>query len=380
MKQNPLNSLKVAVVTDWLTSRGGAEKVIFDILKLFPQADIFTSVYEEKLFPELKKHKVKTSFIQNIPFSSKKHQLFISLMPLAFESFDLSNYDLVISSNVACSKGIITKPSTLHVCYCHTPPRFAWDDSHNYNKNFPIPNILKKIGNKQLHKFRLWDQVAANRVDVFLTNSKFVEKRILKYYKQSSTVIYPGINIPNPSDNITHSIPHKDYYLALGRLISYKRFDLIIEAFNQNHKNLIIIGDGNMKKKLQKINTNPNTHFLGYVDSKTKNKYLLQAKALIFPQIEDFGLTPLEAQSYGTPVIALDKGGARETVIKNQTGIFFNDQTVESLNQAIQQFEKTNFDKENIVKHSKKFSSENFCHKFQETILNLYEQHQKKFS
>lgn len=373
-----LKNLKVAIIADWLTSRGGAEKVILDILKVFPQAEIFTSLYNSKLFPEFQNNKVHTSFIQKIPGAKNHHQLFITLMPLAFESFDLSSFDLVISSNVACSKGVITKPSTLHVSYCHTPTRFAWDDSHNYIKNFPLPKILKSLGQKQLHKYRIWDQAASQRVDKFLTNSNFVKKRILKYYKQNADVIYPGIETAQLKS--TKKLPHSNFYVALGRLISYKRFDLIVETFNKSNKTLIIIGEGNNRKKLEKLNTNSNTHFLGYISKDLKNQYLKQAKALIFPQIEDFGLTPLEAQNFGTPVIAFDKGGAKETVIDQKTGLFFPEQTTSSLQEAIDKFEKLNLDTTEITQHASNFSSQNFQKTLAKKISELYEQHKKTFS
>lgn len=364
--------MRVALIADWLTSRGGAEEVIFDILRVYPDADIFTSVYDEKKFPELKKNKVTTSFLQKIPFLNKKHQLLISLMPLAFESFDLNKYDVVISSSVACSKGVITKPETLHVSYCHTPMRFTWNDCHKYIREFPLPSTFKKLAVKEIHKIRLWDYCAAQRVDQFIANSHNVERRIKKYYKRNSLVIHPGVKIQTNNNS-----KKEDYYIALGRLISYKKFDLIIKAFNKNKKNLLILGDGNMRKELEKINTNKNTKFLGFVDNQTKNEKLANAKALIFPQEEDFGITPLEAQSFGTPIIAFAKGGALETVT-NKTGVFFKEQTPDSINQAIRKFEKIKFDSQEIKKHAKRFSNKIFQNKFKQTIQKMYEKHQKE--
>jgi glycosyltransferase involved in cell wall biosynthesis len=368
--------MKVAIIADWLTSRGGAEEVIFDLVKIYPQAEIFTSVYNPKKFPELKKTTVHTSFLQKIPFFNKKHQLLISLMPLAFESFDLSKFNLVISSSAYCSKGVITKPSTLHVCYCHTPMRLTWDGSHQFIKEFPLPSLLKKLATNQIHKLRSWDYLASQRVDQFIANSNYISKRIQKYYKRNAIVIHPGTSInhqvPKPSP-----IPHKNFYLALGRLISYKRFDIIVKAFNQAQKNLVIIGKGNMLKKLKELNTNPNTHFLGFVDLKTKNQYLLQANALIFPQEEDFGITPIEAQSFGTPVIAYNKGGATETVT-SKTGLFFQKQTPTDLNHAIQKFESQKFNPQDILKNAQQFDRLNFQSKIKQTIQTMYEQHQEK--
>lgn len=362
--------MKVAIVTDWLTSRGGAEKVIFQILKIFPDAEIFTSVYEPKNFPELKDRKVHTTFINKFPFSKKKHPLFVSFMPLAFESFDLSKFDLVISSNVACSKGIITKPETLHISYCHTPMRFAWDDYNQYIKNFPLPNFLKPFARKLIHKLRIWDKVASQRVDHFATNSKHVQKRIKKYYQRESTVIYPGIETSNYEKQTK-----EDFYLTYGRLIAYKRFDLTIEAFNKSQKNLVVIGKGRMLKKLKKLNTNPNTKFLGYVSKSELQENIKKAKALIFPQEEDFGLIPLEAQNANTPVIAFNKGGATETVIPEKTGLFFDHQSIESLNKAINKFEKLNLNQKEIHKQASKFSNKQFRDNFKQFIDRKLKEH-----
>lgn len=366
--------MKVAIIADWLTSRGGAEEVILDILKVYPEADVFTSVYKSENFPELKKNKVYTSFLQKIPFLNKKHQVLISLMPLAFESFDLSKYDLVISSSVACSKGVITKPSTLHISYCHTPMRFAWNDCHEYIQKFPFPNFVKKLAHKKIHKLRQWDYLAAQRVDQFIANSYNVQKRIKKYYQRDSKVIHPGVKLTTQKKH-----EKEDYYIALGRLISYKRFDLIVKAFNKTKKNLLILGDGNMAKELKKLNTNPNTKFLGFVDNETKIEKLSKAKALIFPQEEDFGITPLESQMLGTPVIAFSKGGALETVTQ-QTGKFFDKQTPDSLNEAIKEFEKTEYNPKDISNHAKSFSNKIFQNNIEEVIKAMYENHKKEMA
>lgn len=366
--------MKVAIITDWLTSRGGAEKVIFDILKVYPNAEIFTSIYNPKKFPELKDSKVHTSFIDKIPFAKKMHPLFITMMPLAFESFDLSKFDLVISSNVACSKGVITKPSTLHISYCHTPMRFAWDGCHEYIKLFPIPKFLKGLASKKIHKLRIWDKIASQRVDKFIANSKHVQKRIKKYYQSDAKVIYPGIKIEKYSKQ-----KKEDYYLSYGRLISYKKFDITIKAFNKTQRNLIVIGDGPLLKELKKLNTNPNTKFLGYVSKETLTKTISKAKALIFPQEEDFGLTPIEAQSLCTPVIAYRKGGATETVIENKTGIFFDQQTSKSLNSCIKEFESKNFDQREIHSNATKFDTKNFQKNLKEFVDKQIKEHQRNY-
>lgn len=362
MNKNP----KIAIVADWLTNQGGAEKVILDIYKCFPDATIFTTIYNQEKLPQFKDAKIVTSFLQNFPFAKNKHQLYLALMPYAFESFDFTDYDIVISSSFACAKGIITKPETLHISYCHNPMRYIWDESHQYVKEHNFSQIFKLIAKPFLHKIRIWDKISSDRVDYYIANSKFVSNRIQKYYQKDSTVIYPGVEFTNTKIEIKSN--KKDYFLATGRLKPFKRFDLIIEAFNQSKKNLVIAGTGEDLERLKSLNTNPNTKFVGFISDQELQKLFLNAKAFIFPQAEDFGITPVEAQYFGCPVIAYKKGGALETVINNKTGLFFENQTPEILNQAIEELETTEFVYNQIHEHATKFSNLNFQKKLKEFV------------
>jgi len=366
MKQEP----RIAIVCDWLTNLGGGEKVVLDMHKAFPNAPIYTSLFNEEKLPEFKNADIRTSFIQKIPFAKKKHQLFLGLMPYAFESFDLSDYDIVLSSCFACSKGVITKVETQHICYCHNPMRYVWDDSHQYLKDYNISKIIKFFAKPILHKIRIWDRVAADRVDTYIANSEFVKKRIKKYYKAESEVINPGITLEASLKDVRKI--KGDYYLAIGRLENYKKFDLIVETFNKLQKPLIIIGRGKAKEQLEKMNTSPNTKFLGFVSYEVLKEHFLNAKGMIFPQCEDFGITQIEAQYFGCPVIAYKKGGALETIIDNKTGIFFEKQNAQSLAKAIEKAENTKFDYSKIHLHAKQFESAKFQEKLKDFVTKAY--------
>ncbi len=352
-----LRDAKIAIVCDWLTSFGGAERVVVALHELFPDATIYTSIYNKKNFPQLKDAKVITSFLQKIPGAKSRHQLFLPFMPIVFENFNLDAYDLVISSNHSCSKGIITKPETVHVSYCHSPMRYAWDGYQKYIKEYTMNGIIKKWGKRFIHKIRMWDRLAADRVDHFLTNSAYVGKRIQKYYHRDATVIHTGIEI----QKLKTTKEQKKYYLAVGRITTYKKFDLIIEAFNELEVPLKIVGTGIEEKKLQKL-AHQNIEFLGHISDQDLSKLYTGAKALIFPQCEDFGITPLESMAHGTPVIAYKEGGALETVKEGISGIFFEKQEKKNLLEAIQRFEKEekNFLPEKIHAHAEKFSNEIF--------------------
>ncbi len=359
-------NLKIALVFDWMTTRGGAERVNLHLAQIFPNADIFTSVINFKKFPELKTRNVTSSFLQKIPFAKSKHQLFLSLMPYAYEGFDLSQYDLVISSSHSCAKGIITKPETLHICYCHAPMRYAWNDWHKYINEYKLPSFIKSIGKKMIHKIRMWDKISADRPDFYFANSLCTQNRIRKYYRKNSEILYPSINTKSFNlSNVT-----EDYFLAVGRLTPYKRFDLLVETFNKNKLPLKIVGTGVEEEALKK-SAKGNIKFLGYVSEKKLRQLYQNCKALVFPQLEDFGITPLEVMASGKPVIAYKAGGALETVIENKTGVFFKEQTHESLNQAITEFQKQKFNNLEIRKHAEKFDQQKFKEKLLTQIAKL---------
>lgn len=341
---------RIAIVCDWLTDLGGAERVILAMHELYPDAPIYTSLYRPDNLPQFAKVDVRPSFLQKIPGAKKHHQRLIGFMPAAFESFDLSEFDIVISSSHSCAKGVVTKPETLHVSYCHSPPRYLWDNSHQYVREYPWPGILKRtIIPSMLHKLRLWDRAAADRVDRYIANSQFVGNRIAKYYRREAEVIYPPVEMDD-----FKTTEKEDYFLAVGRLIPYKRFDLIVEAFNELGLPLKIIGVGNQLKTLQK-KASSNIEFLGMVSEEELRHHYQHARGFLFPQIEDFGITPVEAMAHGCPVIAYAEGGALETVKDKESGVFFHHQTVDALKHAVVQFEHASFDSQKIRAQAEKF-------------------------
>lgn len=351
--------MRVALVHDYLTQFGGAERVLKSLCEVFPKAHIYTLIYDERLVKEkFPNRKIFSSFLQKVPLAKKFHRNFLILMPYAIEQFDLSRYDLVISDSASYAKGVITLPEAKHICYCHTPTRYAWDDSHKYIKDFPFPSFMKKFIPYVMTYIRTWDFQASQRPDIYIANSSFVAKRIKKYYKQDAIVIHPPVNM-EIQEALSDS---KDYFLMVGRLLSYKRFDLAVSAFSKARLPLKIIGDGPERKKLQKI-AGPNIEFLGALEDDNMKKYYQGAKALIFPQEEDFGIVPLEAMSFGKPVIAYKAGGALETVIDGSTGIFFDTQSEDSLLDAVERFNLMVFDRKIIQDHAKNFSEEIFKEK-----------------
>jgi glycosyltransferase involved in cell wall biosynthesis len=370
-----VKKLKVAIVCDWLTNFAGAERVIYRMHKMFPNAPIYTSIFNEDKMKAFKDAVVHTSFIQHFPKAKTKHQWYLKFYPMAFEQFDLSGYDVVLSSCHSASKGIITKPETLHISYCHSPMRYAWDGSHEYLRSYKMPWFVKSFIPKLIHKIRMWDRLAADRVDEFLTNSNYVKKRIKKYYKRDAEVIYPMVT----TSDYYVSKEKKDYYLAVGRFTPYKKFDLIVDAFNELPYKLKVVGTGVQEKEL-KAKAKSNIEFLGFVsDEKLKDLYA-GAKALIFPQVEDFGITPLESMSSGRPVVAFNQGGALETVVDSETGVFFEEQNVPHLKAAIEKCEKTNWDSNEIRQHAKKFDDSVFEKELYEYIEKKYVEWNKKLA
>jgi len=351
---------KVAIVAEWLTWRGGGESVVDALLEAFPKADFYTTVYNEKKLPEYKIRNPKTSFLQKIPLIRDKHQSVPPLLLSAIKSLNLEGHDLIISSSSAIGKGITKPKGSTHVCYCHAPMRYVWQPD--------IDNRLvsKPFGKLFLNYLKQWDLKANKSVDYFLTNSRTIQKRIKKVYGRNSTVIYPPVDL---SKNIKN-IKKKNYFLTLGRLIPYKRNDLAITACNKTKQNLYVAGDGPEAENLKKIASNY-IRFLGRVTSGEKQKILSEAKALLFPAEEDFGIVPVEALSSGTPVIAFGSGGATEYIQDGKNGILFDKQNTESLIGAMKKFEKAKFDKEYIIKSANKFSKERFICEINEFIERI---------
>ena len=361
--------MKVAIVHEWLVNYSGSERVLEQMIEIYPDADLFAIVdFLEKDERKFLKNKIaKTSFIQRLPMARKYFRNYFPLMTIAIEQFDLSGYDLIISSSHAVAKGVITGPDQLHICMCYSPPRYAWDLQHQYLHESNIKNGPKGLLVRYfLHKLRIWDIRAANGVDKFIAISKFISRRIEKVYRRKSTVIYPPVDVT--SFNFKES--KKDFYLTASRLVPYKRVELIVRAFNKMpDKKLIVIGDGPEYEKIKKMACH-NVSILGRQSHEELCSYLSDAKAFIFAAEEDFGIVVLEAQASGTPVIAFGKGGALETVqgldSEYPTGVLFFEQNIESIRLAVEEFE-SNADRikpSNCQKNANKFSRDVFLTSF----------------
>lgn len=334
--------MKVAVVHDWIPVIAGAERVLEQILKTYPDADVFTlfdfvSDEDKKIFGGAK---ITASYLNKLPKVHKYYRKLLPLCPQAIEDFDLSEYDLVISSSHACAKGCITNAQQVHVSYVHSPARYAWDLTHQYLKQSNLDKGIKGYITKHLlHKFRIWDARTANNVDHYISNSNYIAKRIWKTYRREAETIYPPVDV----ERFTLKEEKEDFYLAASRQVPYKRIDLIVEAFTKMpDKKLIVIGDGPEENKIRKIAEGySNIELKGFLGTDALRDHMQRAKAFIFAAEEDFGIIPVEAQACGTPVIAYGAGGALETVLDGKTGLFFAEQTTKSICEAIEKFEKT---------------------------------------
>jgi glycosyltransferase involved in cell wall biosynthesis len=345
---------RVAIVAEWLTSRGGAEKVVSCLLEIYPEADLFTTVYNRDKLPEFASRHPKTSFLQSFPLLNKRHQLLAPLLPLGISSLNLSGYDLIISSSSSVGKGIKKPKGSVHICYCHTPMRYAWEPDVD-DRIIKLP-----FGKLFVRYLKSWDKMANKGVDYFLCNSKYTLERIKKFYKREATVVYPPVNIDDYQ--FTPGIAREDYFCAISRLVNYKRIDLAIEACRKLDRRLIVIGDGPQMESLKKIASDKTT-FLGRASDSKKFEVLRRAKALIFPADEDFGIVPIEAMSQGTPVIAYGNGGVRESVKEPSCGIFFPSQSADSVCEAIEKFEKLSFNEREIIDVATGFSQKVFKEK-----------------
>ncbi|WP_456267957.1 glycosyltransferase family 4 protein [Kushneria sp. AK178] len=365
--------MKVAVVADWLTAYAGAERVIEAIIEIYPQADIYTTVYDAKGMKNSKinNFKVYETFISKLPKAKKWYQKYLPLMPLAIEQLDLSSYDVVISSSHAVAKGVITGPDQLHVCYCHSPIRYAWDFQHQYLREAGMSKGIKSwVARWLLHRIRLWDVRTSNGVDVFIANSKYIARRINKVYGRKASVIYPNVAI----DDFQVNQNKEDFYLAASRLVPYKRVDLIVEAFSQMpDKTLVVIGDGPQMESIR-AKAGSNVTLMGYQNFDVLKGHMSRAKAFVFAAEEDFGIMPVEVQACGTPVIAYGRGGSLETVVEGQTGTFLHEQTAISICDAVSTFEARQepWSHETIRKNAERFSTERFQREFKVLIDTHY--------
>ncbi|KJD34113.1 glycosyl transferase family 1 [Tamlana nanhaiensis] len=380
--------MKKALIHDWYTQYGGAERCIESLTNVWDDFDHFTLVdnlTDEQRQIVLKGKQTKTSFIQKLPFGKKKYRSLLPLFPLAIEQFDLRKYELIISSSSSIAKGVLTKPNQLHISYVHSPIRYAWDLYFEYLEESGLNKGFKGILARYfLYKIRQWDFSTLNRPDFYIANSKYVAARIKKIYNKEALVIYPPVN----TKSFILAEEKENYFITFSRMVPYKKIDLIVKAFSNSNKKLIVIGDGPDFKKIKKIKTS-NVEMLGHVSNSKKIELLRKAKAFIFAAEEDFGISPVEAQASGIPVIAYGKGGALETVngvfsndnISNKhTGVFFKEQSVSSIQEAIEFFENNEglFDKRIIRENVEKFSVERFENEFKETVEKLYKKWKDK--
>lgn len=350
--------MKVAIVHDWLTNFAGAERVVLALHQLFPQAPIYTSVYNPAALPQFKGIDVRTSYLQHWPLVASRHQWFPILRARAFESFDFSQYDLVISSSSAEAKGIITNPQTLHISYCHTPTRYYWSDYATYYRHpgFGLFNPLVRMLMPRLtSRMRLWDYAAAQRVDYFIANSKTVAKRINKYYRRKAEVIYPPVDI----EKFKIGRAQRKGFLVAGRQVAYKRLDLAVAACTQLQLPLTVIGYGPEHSQLRRL-AGSTINFISDADDAVLAKAYQEAEALIFPGEEDFGMVAVEALASGCPVIALKQGGVSEIISQPSTGLFFEQPTVAALKTVLQHFKNVGFDTQVLRKRAEQFSQSQF--------------------
>lgn len=359
--------MRVALVHYWLTKMRGGERVLEALAEMFPDADIFTHVYDPAgVSDALKQHTINTTYISKLPFARSQYQKYLPFMPRALEELDLSAYDLIISSESGPAKGVIPRPDAFHLCYCHSPMRYIWDlypsyrESSGFFARLAFPHIA--------HKLRTWDVTSAARVDQFVANSNFVAKRIEKYYRRSSEVVAPAIDIDEFA-SARKDMPG-DYFLAAGEFVGYKRFDIAVEAFNQLGLPLVIVGDGEGKEALM-ARAKENIKFVGRVGFKALKEHFGTCQALVFPGEEDFGMIPVEVMAAGRPVIAYARGGALDSVVGDKTGILFQDQTVEGLVAAVKRFQTMTFNPDDLQAHARGFDKVVFKQK----ITGILRQH-----
>lgn len=361
--------MKIALVHDYLSQDGGAERVLKAFHEIWPGAPIFVLFHDKKKIRGFENADIRESFVSKLPFNKSHYQWYLPWMPLATERHNLHEYDVVLSSTSAFAKGVITRPNTLHISYCHTPTRYLWTDTHEYLEELRYNRLIKSFLPPLIHKLRIWDKMSVDRVDDFIANSHTVRGRIQKYYRREASVIYP------PVDTQIFKTGGKveDYFLAGGRLVPYKRFDLLIKVFNRLGYKLKIFGTGPELQKLKRL-ARSNIEFLGSVTDQEKAELMISAKAFLHPQVEDLGITPIESMAAGRPVIAYPVGGVTETVIHGETGIYFKNQTWESLLDTVINFNHENWDSDKIREYADKYSTESFKEKIKKYVEDHWEE------
>lgn len=364
--------MDVALVHEFFCNLGGSDQVAAALHDLYPQAPVFTLIVSErnKDAELLRGMELRTSFVQRLPLARRWHEPYLPLFPAAIESFDLTKYDLVLSSSHVCAKGVIPAPEALHLCYCHTPARYAWDLGSLYLRR--LNPFVRAYAAAVMHRLRIWDVTSSARVDHFIANSGFVAQRIWRYYRRSATVIHPPVD----TKFFTPGGEDEDYYLVVSRLTAYKRIELAVEAFNQSGLPLLVIGDGPERRRLRS-QAGPNITFLGTVSRSRVRDHMRSCRGLIYPGKEDFGITPVEAQATGKPVVAFGAGGALESVVDGVTGVLFAEQTTEALCEAVTRCSEFSFDREAIRQHAVQFDREVFFRKMTDFVEEKWEYHRQ---
>ena len=360
--------LRVALVHFWLVGMRGGEKVLEALCRIFPRADIYTHVARpEALSDTLLAHEIRTTFIQKLPGSVRHYQKYLPFMPLALEQLDLRGYDLVVSSESGPAKGVIVRADVPHICYCHSPMRYLWDFYQDYLESAgPAPRLLMR---PLFHRLRLWDYASAQRVDHILANSSTVARRVRRWWGREAAVVHPPVAVERfaaPDMSLLHSLPgspEPGYYLCFGELVGYKRVDLAVQACARTGRRLLVAGDGAERKRLEALG-GPSVHFLGRVPDAALPALYAGCRGFLFPGEEDFGITPVEAMAAGRPVIAYGRGGVLDSVVEGETGIFFREQTVEALIEALDVFEQRTFSRQAAVARAERFSEAVFRRSF----------------
>lgn len=366
--------MRVALVHDYLTQFGGAERVLLALMELFPHAPLFTLLYDRSgLGVSLDESRIRTSFLQQIPGAKRHYRYFSLFMPLAAEQFDFSQFDVVLSVTHSFGKGVVVSPHTLHLSYCFTPVRYVWDDSHRYVREFSTSTFFQRFAAPALSYIRLWDYYASQRSDAYITISEYVARRIRKYYGCDAAVVPPPVDV----DRFTVREDDDGYYLIVSRLVPYKRLDVAIAACEQLGRRLYIVGTGPEEDVLRR-RAGKHTFFLGFVSDSQLARLYGGARALLFPQEEDFGITPLEAAASGKPTVAYRAGGALETIIDGLTGVFFDYQTVSSLTSGLQRFERRHWNTWAIRRHAELFRREVFLQRMHDAVHNQWDMFQAR--
>jgi glycosyltransferase involved in cell wall biosynthesis len=367
--------MKVAIVHYWLVNYRGGERVVEALCRLFPEADIHTLVYNPERMPDaIRRHSVRTSFLQKLPRASRRYQPYLPLFPVAIEQFDLRSYDLVISSEASVAKGVLTRPETLHVCYCHSPMRYAWDLYHDYLGRDDVGPFKRRLIPLLMNWLRVWDVAASHRVDRFVANSENVRRRILKHYRREAEVIFP----PVPVDDYEITEERGDYYLSVGQLVPYKRVDLLVRAMNALGRRLVVIGDGPQLRTIRRL-AGPTVTVMGWQPFPVVRRHLARARAFLFPGEEDFGMAPVESLASGRPVLALARGGALEVVREGATGLHIAEPTVEAISDAVLRFEAGGdpFDPAALRAHARQFDAPVFDRRMRDFIDTALREHRQ---